>query len=221
MARLTLLSACFGTLVAMVAFTAPLSTLNATVAGLDAGVAGRTWILSSMSIGLGAFLLTAGRVADDYGRRRTFVAGALLLAARSPGGRGRERRGGLRARPGRAGHRRRGPDRGQPRHVGGDVSRPSAPGARHRHLGCQPRRRHRGRTAALVRAHPARLLARRVRRAGRCRRHARRHGARVPRVPRRRGGAARPAGRDPARAGDERPSGRPRRGPRGLGAARS
>ncbi len=30
---------------------------------------------SSMSIGLGAFLLTAGRVADDFGRRRTFVAG--------------------------------------------------------------------------------------------------------------------------------------------------
>jgi MFS family permease len=64
----------------MVAFTAPLSTVNPTVAGLDAGVAGRTWILSSMSIGLGAFLLTAGRVADDYGRRRTFVAGALVLA---------------------------------------------------------------------------------------------------------------------------------------------
>src|SRR3954464_5100414 len=80
-ARRTLLSASFGTLVAMVAFTAPLSTVNPTVAGLDAGVAGRTWILSSMSIGLGAFLLTAGRVADDYGRRRTFVAGALVLAA--------------------------------------------------------------------------------------------------------------------------------------------
>jgi MFS family permease len=80
-ARRTLLSASLGTLTAMVAFTAPLSTLNPTVAGLDAGVAGRTWILSSMSIGLGAFLLTAGRVADDYGRRRTFVAGALLLAA--------------------------------------------------------------------------------------------------------------------------------------------
>lgn len=80
-ARRTLLSASLGTLLAMVAFTAPLSTVNPTVAGLDAGVAGRTWILSSMSIGLGAFLLTAGRVADDYGRRRAFVAGALVLAA--------------------------------------------------------------------------------------------------------------------------------------------
>ena len=64
-------------MVALVAFTAPLATVNLTVAGLGAGTSGRTWILSSMSIGLGAFLLTAGRVADDFGRRRTFVAGAL------------------------------------------------------------------------------------------------------------------------------------------------
>jgi len=80
-ARRALLSATLGTLVVLVAFTAPLANLNQTAAGLDAGATGRTWILSSMSIGLGAFLLTAGRVADDYGRRRTFVAGALLLAA--------------------------------------------------------------------------------------------------------------------------------------------
>ena len=65
------------------AFTAPLANINQTVAGLGAGVSGRTWILSSMSIGLGAFLLTAGRVADDFGRRRTFVAGSLVLAVGS------------------------------------------------------------------------------------------------------------------------------------------
>ncbi|MGA8246135.1 MAG: MFS transporter [Nocardioides sp.] len=79
-ARRTLLTASLGTLTTLVAFTAPLVDVNQTVAALDAGSAGRTWILSSMSIGLGAFLLTAGRVADDFGRRRTFVAGALLLA---------------------------------------------------------------------------------------------------------------------------------------------
>jgi MFS family permease len=78
-ARRTLVSASLGTLTAMVAYCAPLSTVNPTAAGLDAGDAGRTWILSSMSVGLGAFLLTAGRVADDYGRRRTFVAGAVVL----------------------------------------------------------------------------------------------------------------------------------------------
>ena len=82
-ARRTLLSATAGTLAVLVAFTAPLANINQTVAGLDAGPSARTWILSSMSIGLGAFLLTAGRVADDYGRRRTFVAGSLLLAVGS------------------------------------------------------------------------------------------------------------------------------------------
>ena len=68
-ARRTLLSATLGTLAVLVAFTAPLANLNQTAAGLEAGPSGRTWILSSMSIGLGAFLLTAGRVADvDLGR---------------------------------------------------------------------------------------------------------------------------------------------------------
>jgi MFS family permease len=79
-ARRTLVTASLGTLMTLVAFTAPLVNVNQTVAALGAGAAGRTWILSSMSIGLGAFLLTMGRIADDFGRRRTFVAGALLLA---------------------------------------------------------------------------------------------------------------------------------------------
>jgi MFS family permease len=82
-ARRTLLSATLGTVAVLVAFTAPLANLNQTAAGLEAGASGRTWILSSMSIGLGAFLLTAGRIADDFGRRRTFVAGSLVLAVGS------------------------------------------------------------------------------------------------------------------------------------------
>ncbi|MGI8522261.1 MAG: MFS transporter [Nocardioides sp.] len=69
-----------GTFVVLAAFTMPLVTVNETAAGLGAGASGRTWILSSMSIGLGAFLLTAGRLADDYGRRRAFVLGSVVLA---------------------------------------------------------------------------------------------------------------------------------------------
>lgn len=75
--------AAFGTLLSLVVFTTPLSTLNATAVGLGAGVPGRTWILSSMSVGLGAALLTTGTLADDVGRRRTFVAGMAVLAAGS------------------------------------------------------------------------------------------------------------------------------------------
>jgi MFS family permease len=78
--RAVLVVAALGTMLSLVAFTAPLSTLAATGLDLDAAVAGRTWILSSMSIGLGAALLSAGTVADDFGRRRTLVVGMLVLA---------------------------------------------------------------------------------------------------------------------------------------------
>src|SRR4051812_10095236 len=71
--------AALGTLVTLVAFTAPIATLNSTAASLGAGTSGRTWILSSMSIGLGAALLSTGTISDDFGRRRTFAAGMAVL----------------------------------------------------------------------------------------------------------------------------------------------
>ncbi|AYJ48448.1 MFS transporter [Rhodococcus sp. P1Y] len=81
--RRSLIVAALGTLLTLVAFTAPLATINSTASNLGSDPAGKTWILSSMSIGLGAALLTAGTVADDFGRRRTFAVGAIVLAAGS------------------------------------------------------------------------------------------------------------------------------------------
>ena len=81
--RRSLVIASLGTLLTLVAFTAPLATINPTATTLGSDAAGKTWILSSMSIGLGAALLTAGTVADDFGRRRTFAIGAVVLAAGS------------------------------------------------------------------------------------------------------------------------------------------
>jgi len=81
--RRALAVAAAGTMLALVAFTAPLATLNATSASLGADIAGRTWILSSMSIGLSAALLSTGTISDDFGRRRTFVIGMLVLAVGS------------------------------------------------------------------------------------------------------------------------------------------
>ena len=82
-ARRTLTVAALGTMLTLVAFTAPLAILDTTATSLGADTAGRIWILSSMSVGLGAALLSTGTIADDYGRRRTFVAGMLVLALAS------------------------------------------------------------------------------------------------------------------------------------------
>ncbi|MEV6969759.1 MFS transporter [Hamadaea sp. NPDC051192] len=79
----TLAVASAGTLLVLLAFTVPLATLSATAADLTAGPGAQAWILSSMSIGCAAALLGSGAVGDDYGRRRMFVAGSLLLAVGS------------------------------------------------------------------------------------------------------------------------------------------
>ena len=72
-----------GTLLAMFVFTAPLSIVPAMAGGLGAGAVATSWILSSMSLGLAVALLPAGAIGDDFGRRRVFVAGAVVLAAGS------------------------------------------------------------------------------------------------------------------------------------------
>lgn len=72
-----------GTLLAMTAFTAPLSIVPSVARQLAAGPVATSWILSSMSLGLAVALLVSGAVGDEVGRRRVFVVGAVLLAAGS------------------------------------------------------------------------------------------------------------------------------------------
>jgi len=69
-----------GPLLVLFAFTVPLTTLTSTAEALSAGSGAQAWILSAMSVGAAAGLLSSGAVGDDYGRRRTFVIGCLLLA---------------------------------------------------------------------------------------------------------------------------------------------
>ncbi|MEV6626839.1 MFS transporter [Amycolatopsis sp. NPDC051106] len=71
------------TLLALFVFTAPLSIVPAVAGGLGAGAVATSWILSSMSLGLAVALLPAGAVGDDFGRRRVFVAGAVVTAVGS------------------------------------------------------------------------------------------------------------------------------------------
>src|SRR3954469_19785646 len=79
----TLAVAAAGTLLVLVAFTTPLTTLASTASGLGAGPGAQAWVLSAMNVGTAAGLLSSGAIGDDYGRRRTFIAGTLLLAGSS------------------------------------------------------------------------------------------------------------------------------------------
>ncbi|GLW66314.1 MFS transporter [Actinomadura rubrobrunea] len=71
------------TLLALMNYCALLGTLVDTAAGLRAGPTAQIWMMSSISLGLSAVLLTAGGLADDHGRRRVFVGGAVLLTLAS------------------------------------------------------------------------------------------------------------------------------------------
>ena len=86
MQRRTVVVASLGTLLTMVSYTAPLTTLRSISADLGTGPSGQSWILSSMSLGLTATLLACGALADDFGRRRVFVGGAAVLALASVAG---------------------------------------------------------------------------------------------------------------------------------------
>jgi MFS family permease len=49
------------------------------VADLGTPVSAQAWLLNGTPLGLAALLLVAGSLADDYGRRRIFLAGTLAL----------------------------------------------------------------------------------------------------------------------------------------------
>ncbi len=66
----TLAVVAYGMLLVLVTFSAFAATVGDSGRALHAGVAGQTWGLSDMSLGLAMALLTVGALADDFGRRR-------------------------------------------------------------------------------------------------------------------------------------------------------
>src|SRR6478672_11006483 len=76
--RRTLVMASAGTLLVLITFVTPLATGVRTTISLGAGPGAQAWLLSAMSVGLAAALLTAGVLADDVGRRRVFIGGRVL-----------------------------------------------------------------------------------------------------------------------------------------------
>ena len=79
----TLAVASLATALVLIIFTVPLTTLTSTAHALGAGAGAQAWILSAMSVGAASALLGSGAIGDDYGRRRTFVAGTAVLALAS------------------------------------------------------------------------------------------------------------------------------------------
>ncbi|MFE1878911.1 MFS transporter [Streptomyces diastatochromogenes] len=77
--RATLALTSAATAVALMTYTAPMVTLPDTVAALHTPVSAQAWLLNGTPLGLAALLLVAGSLADDYGRRRVFLAGTLAL----------------------------------------------------------------------------------------------------------------------------------------------
>ncbi|MEV5407355.1 MFS transporter [Thermopolyspora sp. NPDC052614] len=82
-ARSTLVVSCAALLLVLINYTVPAVTLPLTAAGLGAGVTGPVWILNGVTLGMAALLLIAGVIADDRGRRRTYLGGMALFAVAS------------------------------------------------------------------------------------------------------------------------------------------
>jgi MFS family permease len=83
--RVTLAVTCAATLLVLMNYTAPVTVLPQTAAGVGADLGGQTWILNGIALGLASLLLVAGSLADDYGRRRALIAGAVLSVVGSIG----------------------------------------------------------------------------------------------------------------------------------------
>ncbi|MCX4993920.1 MFS transporter [Streptomyces longwoodensis] len=84
--RATLALTSAATTVALMTYTAPIITLPDTVAALHTPLSAQAWLLNGTPLGLAALLLVAGSLADDYGRRRIFLAGTLVLGVTTAAG---------------------------------------------------------------------------------------------------------------------------------------
>lgn len=68
------------TTVALMNYTVPMLALPDLTAEFGTAISAQAWLLNGAPLGLAALLLVAGSLADDYGRRRLFLAGTLGLA---------------------------------------------------------------------------------------------------------------------------------------------
>ncbi len=74
---------CAATLLILMIYTAPMTVLRQMTVSLHAGPTAQTWLLNGITLGLAGALLTSGSLADNLGRRATFLSGTALLALAS------------------------------------------------------------------------------------------------------------------------------------------
>jgi EmrB/QacA subfamily drug resistance transporter len=80
---LTIAVACLATAMLMLDISVINTALSKIAGGLDTGLSGLQWVVDAYTIPLAATVLTAGAIADRFGRRRLFILGVTLFTASS------------------------------------------------------------------------------------------------------------------------------------------
>jgi EmrB/QacA subfamily drug resistance transporter len=79
----TIVVACLATAMLMLDISVINTALSSIAHGLDTGLSGLQWVVDAYTIPLAATVLTAGAVADRFGRRRLFLIGLTIFTISS------------------------------------------------------------------------------------------------------------------------------------------
>jgi EmrB/QacA subfamily drug resistance transporter len=79
----TIVVACLATAMLMLDISVINTALSSIAHGLDTGLSGLQWVVDAYTIPLAATVLTAGAVADRFGRRRLFLIGLTIFTLSS------------------------------------------------------------------------------------------------------------------------------------------
>src|SRR5438128_6763332 len=80
----TIAVACLATVMLMLDISVINTALSKIAHGLHTGLSGLQWVVDAYTVPLAATVLTAGAIADRFGRRRLFALGLAVFTARSP-----------------------------------------------------------------------------------------------------------------------------------------
>ena len=81
--RGTLLAVCLATAMLMLDIAVVNTALSAIATDLDTGGSGLQWVIDAYTLPLAALVVTAGSLADRFGRRRLFLLGLVVFTAAS------------------------------------------------------------------------------------------------------------------------------------------